>query len=90
MLPDAWGADLCVIGAPLTAGGGALAKEMIRVNHYGADATVEVVRASLAALGAALGGFGATVDIEAARQAATQAWGQAGTRRGGHGGMTGA
>ncbi|MFJ5306287.1 pyridoxal-phosphate-dependent aminotransferase family protein [Streptomyces sp. NPDC088350] len=39
---------------PLVAGGGALAKEMIRVNHYGVDATVEVVEACLAALGAAL------------------------------------
>ena len=26
-------------GLPLAAGGGALAKEMIRVNHYGPDAT---------------------------------------------------
>jgi len=40
---------------PLAAGGGALSKEMIRVNHYGADATPEVVRASLAALAGALG-----------------------------------
>ncbi|MEW1644756.1 aminotransferase class V-fold PLP-dependent enzyme [Streptomyces sp. NPDC091219] len=39
---------------PLAAGGGALAAEMIRVNHYGADATAEAVRKSLAALGAAL------------------------------------
>ncbi|MFJ4919067.1 pyridoxal-phosphate-dependent aminotransferase family protein [Streptomyces sp. NPDC088725] len=40
---------------PLVAGGGALAAEMIRVNHYGADANPDVVRASLAALGAAIG-----------------------------------
>ena len=40
---------------PLIAGGGALAKEMIRVNHYGPDATPAVVRSSLAALGEALG-----------------------------------
>ncbi|OIJ84806.1 pyridoxal-phosphate-dependent aminotransferase family protein [Streptomyces colonosanans] len=59
---------------PLAAGGGALAKEMIRVNHYGADATVEVVQASLAALGTALGASGAAVDVEAARQAAAAAW----------------
>ena len=39
---------------PLAAGGGALAKEMIRVNHYGADATAGAVQACLAALGAAL------------------------------------
>ncbi|MDT9696067.1 aminotransferase class V-fold PLP-dependent enzyme [Streptomyces sp. P17] len=39
---------------PLAAGGGALAKEMIRVNHYGADATAETVRRCLGALGAAL------------------------------------
>ncbi|MDG4861950.1 alanine--glyoxylate aminotransferase family protein, partial [Streptomyces sp. T-3] len=41
-------------GLPLAAGGGALAKEMVRVNHYGPHASPEVVRASLAALGAAL------------------------------------
>ncbi|CAL9405609.1 pyridoxal-phosphate-dependent aminotransferase family protein [Streptomyces sp. enrichment culture] len=39
---------------PIAAGGGALAKEMIRVNHYGADASLDVVRASLAALAAVL------------------------------------
>lgn len=61
---------------PLAAGGGALAKEMIRVNHYGADATPEVVGASLAALGAALRESGATVDLAAARQAASEAWPQ--------------
>ncbi|MEV5343378.1 aminotransferase class V-fold PLP-dependent enzyme [Streptomyces sp. NPDC052676] len=59
---------------PLAAGGGPLAKEMIRVNHYGPDATPEVVRASLAALGAALADQGATVDPEAARRAAEAAW----------------
>ncbi|MFE1439747.1 pyridoxal-phosphate-dependent aminotransferase family protein [Streptomyces sp. NPDC058739] len=40
-------------GVPLAAGGGALAAEMIRVNHYGADASVETARRSLAALDAA-------------------------------------
>ncbi|EST22357.1 pyridoxal-phosphate-dependent aminotransferase family protein [Streptomyces roseochromogenus] len=40
---------------PLAAGGGALAKEMIRVNHYGADASTETVRRCLAAIGEALG-----------------------------------
>ncbi|MFJ6081737.1 pyridoxal-phosphate-dependent aminotransferase family protein [Streptomyces sp. NPDC092369] len=49
---------------PLAAGGGALAEEMIRVNHYGADATPEAVRASLAALGAALRERGLDVNLD--------------------------
>ena len=63
---------------PLIAGGGALATEMIRVNHYGADATRDVVRSSLLALGAALdgmpGGSGTAVDLDAAARAAEEAW----------------
>jgi aspartate aminotransferase-like enzyme len=59
---------------PLAAGGGALAKEMIRVNHYGPDATVDAVRASLAALGAALAGLGLGVDPDGARRAVEDAW----------------
>ncbi len=59
---------------PLVAGGGALAQEMIRVNHYGPDATRGVVHASLAALGAALGEAGVAVDLEGARRAVTDAW----------------
>ncbi|MGP4087205.1 pyridoxal-phosphate-dependent aminotransferase family protein [Streptomyces sp. KR55] len=59
---------------PLAAGGGALAKEMIRVNHYGPDATPGAVQASLAALGAALSEKGLTVDLDAARRAAEAAW----------------
>ncbi|MFF1482565.1 pyridoxal-phosphate-dependent aminotransferase family protein [Streptomyces sp. NPDC058301] len=59
---------------PLIAGGGALAKEMIRVNHYGADATVGAVRSSLAALGAALGETGRRVDTEAALRAVSETW----------------
>ncbi|MEU5097484.1 aminotransferase class V-fold PLP-dependent enzyme [Streptomyces sp. NPDC020996] len=55
---------------PLAAGGGALAKEMIRVNHYGPDASVETVRRCLAALGAALAERGLTVNVEAADRAA--------------------
>ncbi|KRD10744.1 MULTISPECIES: aminotransferase class V-fold PLP-dependent enzyme [unclassified Streptomyces] len=54
---------------PLAAGGGALAGEMIRVNHYGADATLDAVRGSLAALGAALAERGLTVDPAAALRA---------------------
>ncbi|MFK4149011.1 pyridoxal-phosphate-dependent aminotransferase family protein [Streptomyces sp. NPDC004065] len=59
---------------PLAAGGGALAKEMIRVNHYGPDATREAVESSLAALGAALAERGARVDVPAARRAVETAW----------------
>ncbi|MFG2144818.1 pyridoxal-phosphate-dependent aminotransferase family protein [Streptomyces sp. NPDC048696] len=59
---------------PLIAGGGALAKEMIRVNHYGVDATRGAVQSSLAALGAALGEGGRPVDLEAARRAVSRAW----------------
>ncbi|MFD4597691.1 pyridoxal-phosphate-dependent aminotransferase family protein [Streptomyces sp. NPDC058464] len=61
-------------GLPLAAGGGTLAKEMVRVNHYGADATADAVRSSLAALGAGLTARGLTVDPEAARQAVESAW----------------
>ncbi|WP_246111761.1 pyridoxal-phosphate-dependent aminotransferase family protein [Streptomyces hawaiiensis] len=59
---------------PLAAGGGALAKEMIRVNHYGAEATPGAVRASLAALGAALSEAGLPVDVQGALRAAEEAW----------------
>ncbi|WP_217144739.1 aminotransferase class V-fold PLP-dependent enzyme [Streptomyces sp. AC627_RSS907] len=59
---------------PLAAGGGALAKEMIRVNHYGPDATPEAVRGCLAALGAALTEKGLKTDPEAARRAVTETW----------------
>ncbi|GAA2276952.1 aspartate aminotransferase [Streptomyces ruber] len=62
-------------GLPLAAGGGALAKDMIRVNHYGPAATVETVRSSLTALGAALAGRGPAVDPQAACRAAEDAWG---------------
>ncbi|MFJ9590979.1 pyridoxal-phosphate-dependent aminotransferase family protein [Streptomyces acidicola] len=60
---------------PLAAGGGDLAKEMIRVNHYGPDAAVGVVRSSLAALGSALRETGVSVDVEAALGAVAEAWG---------------
>ncbi|MEU2284411.1 aminotransferase class V-fold PLP-dependent enzyme [Streptomyces sp. NPDC013178] len=59
---------------PLAAGGGALAKEMIRVNHYGPDATPGTVRNSLTALGAALAEKGLGVDLTGALRAAETAW----------------
>ncbi|WP_405797827.1 pyridoxal-phosphate-dependent aminotransferase family protein [Streptomyces longwoodensis] len=60
---------------PLAAGGGALAREMIRVNHYGPDATPGAVRACLAALGTALAESGAEdVDVTAALRAAAEEW----------------
>ncbi|MFD5117530.1 pyridoxal-phosphate-dependent aminotransferase family protein [Streptomyces sp. NPDC058391] len=59
---------------PLIAGGGALATQMIRVNHYGADATQDAVLASLAALGEALGEGGAEVWQEAAARAVGEVW----------------
>jgi aspartate aminotransferase-like enzyme len=61
---------------PLAAGGGALAKEMIRVNHYGVDAAVGVVQGCLAALGAALAERGLTVDREGALRAVAASWPQ--------------
>jgi aspartate aminotransferase-like enzyme len=59
---------------PLATGGGALAKEMIRVNHYGPNATPGAVQGSLAALGSALAEQGLEVDLESARQAVEGAW----------------
>ncbi|WP_338695184.1 aminotransferase class V-fold PLP-dependent enzyme [Streptomyces sp. Q6] len=59
---------------PLVAGGGALAAEMIRVNHYGPQATRGVVQSSLAALGGALAEAGFEVDLEGARKAVAAAW----------------
>ncbi|MFF8828801.1 pyridoxal-phosphate-dependent aminotransferase family protein [Streptomyces sp. NPDC015131] len=60
---------------PLAAGGGALASEMIRVNHYGVDADRGAVESSLSALGAALGRLTGTAgDVPAALRAAAEAW----------------
>ncbi|GKQ38316.1 alanine--glyoxylate aminotransferase family protein [Streptomyces sp. A012304] len=59
---------------PLAAGGGALAKEMIRVNHYGPDATPGTVRTCLTALGTALAEKGLDVDLTGALRAAETAW----------------
>ncbi|SEF12156.1 alanine--glyoxylate aminotransferase family protein [Streptomyces sp. Ag109_O5-10] len=61
---------------PLAAGGGALAGEMIRVNHYGVDATAGTVRSSLAAIGAGLAERGLAVDPEGARRAVESTWRQ--------------
>ncbi|MFJ6661480.1 pyridoxal-phosphate-dependent aminotransferase family protein [Streptomyces sp. NPDC091377] len=58
---------------PLAAGGGPLAKEMIRVNHYGRDATPGVVRGCLTALGTALAETGLDVEVAAALGAAERA-----------------
>ncbi|MFH8787387.1 pyridoxal-phosphate-dependent aminotransferase family protein [Streptomyces roseoverticillatus] len=60
---------------PVQAAAGPLAKEMIRVNHYGLDADREVVLASLAALGEGLRALGVPVaDAAAALTAAGKAW----------------
>ncbi|WP_128436642.1 pyridoxal-phosphate-dependent aminotransferase family protein [Streptomyces cyaneus] len=59
---------------PLAAGGGALAKEMIRVNHYGVDAASGAVRGCVAALGAALAEKGLGVDVEGALRVVEEAW----------------
>ncbi|WP_371615267.1 alanine--glyoxylate aminotransferase family protein [Streptomyces sp. NBC_00454] len=55
--------------APLAAGGGALAQEMLRVNHYGTAASLETVRSCLRALAAAL-----SLDPAAGLAAAGAAW----------------
>lgn len=47
---------------------------MIRVNHYGPDATRGAVQGCLAALGAALAERGLKADLEAARRAVEGAW----------------
>ncbi|MEU1819437.1 aminotransferase class V-fold PLP-dependent enzyme [Streptomyces roseifaciens] len=60
---------------PVQAAAGPLAKEMIRVNHYGLDADREVVLASLAALGEGLRALGVAVADEAeVLEAAGKAW----------------
>ncbi|MER5553833.1 aminotransferase class V-fold PLP-dependent enzyme [Streptomyces sp. NPDC002793] len=59
---------------PLIAGGGALSREMIRVNHYGVDASRGAVLSSLTALGAALSDAGRATDITAAREAVAETW----------------
>ncbi|MFE6842758.1 pyridoxal-phosphate-dependent aminotransferase family protein [Streptomyces sp. NPDC057686] len=58
--------------APLAAGGGALAREMVRVNHYGRDASLQAVLTSLTALSCAL-----SADPSGAVAAAEAAWAEA-------------
>ncbi|MEV0409282.1 aminotransferase class V-fold PLP-dependent enzyme [Streptomyces sp. NPDC050448] len=58
--------------APLAAGGGALAREMVRVNHYGRDASLSAVLSSLTALATAL-----RADPAEALAAAEAAWAEA-------------
>ncbi|WP_246562189.1 pyridoxal-phosphate-dependent aminotransferase family protein [Streptomyces roseirectus] len=61
---------------PLAAGGGALAAEMIRVNHYGAHATLAVVLGCLSVLRDVLAERGVPVGSgESVREAAEAAWG---------------
>ncbi|WP_190141606.1 pyridoxal-phosphate-dependent aminotransferase family protein [Streptomyces glebosus] len=68
-------AAVAVDGAvPVQAAAGALAKEMIRVNHYGRAADRAVVTASLVALAGGLRALGVSVDAEGAAQAAGAAW----------------
>lgn len=59
---------------PLQAAAGALAKEMIRLNHYGRAADRDVVLAALSALAQGLRALGAAVDERAATEAAGAAW----------------
>ncbi|MFF9480483.1 pyridoxal-phosphate-dependent aminotransferase family protein [Streptomyces sp. NPDC014733] len=59
---------------PVQAAAGALATEMIRVNHYGRAADLSMVRSSLAALAAGLEAHGVTADAAAATEAAESAW----------------
>ncbi|MFI5760543.1 pyridoxal-phosphate-dependent aminotransferase family protein [Streptomyces sp. NPDC051563] len=55
--------------APLAAGGGALAREMVRVNHYGTAASPDTVASCLTALAGAL-----SADPAGALAAAASAW----------------
>lgn len=59
---------------PLAAGGGALAREMLRVNHYGPDASPATVVRCLTGLAAALRAAGLPADTDAATAAAETAW----------------
>ncbi len=61
-------------GVPLQAAAGALAAEMIRLNHYGRAADRGVVLAALSALAEALRTLGVETDAGAAAKAAGAAW----------------
>ncbi|MEU7177147.1 MULTISPECIES: pyridoxal-phosphate-dependent aminotransferase family protein [Streptomyces] len=74
----ALGADGSV---PVQAAAGALAKEMIRVNHYGRAADRDVVLASLAALATGLRAVGMDADGYAAATAADEAWSEVSAAR---------
>ncbi|GHH82728.1 aspartate aminotransferase [Kitasatospora indigofera] len=63
---------------PVQAGGGALAAGMLRVNHYGRNASPEVVQDCLTAFGEALLATGADADVPTATAAAAAAWRAAG------------
>ncbi|MBP2403980.1 pyridoxal-phosphate-dependent aminotransferase family protein [Streptomyces syringium] len=72
LVTKALAADAAV---PVQAAAGTLAKEMIRVNHYGLAADRAVVLASLTALGEGLRGLGVgTVAVDEALEAAGAAW----------------
>ncbi|WKX71873.1 alanine--glyoxylate aminotransferase family protein [Streptomyces sp. XD-27] len=71
---DLVAASVAADSLPLVAGGGALAKEMIRVNHYGPDASLETVVRTLSALAGALRAAGLRADGDAAVAAAEAAW----------------
>ena len=64
---------------PVQAGGGALARTMLRVNHYGRAAGLDTVRAALTGLGTALLAAGADADVDRATDAAEHAWAAAGS-----------
>lgn len=59
---------------PLQAAAGTLAKEMVRVNHYGRAAERAVVLASVAALAQGLRALGMNVDADAGVAGAGAAW----------------
>ncbi|MFF4650053.1 pyridoxal-phosphate-dependent aminotransferase family protein [Streptomyces sp. NPDC001380] len=64
----------CDPAVPVQGAGGALAREVLRVNHYGRAASRGTVLASLRALAAALDGLGLKADAGAAEAAAQAAW----------------
>lgn len=68
-------AALAFSDAGLTAGVGAIADRLIRLNHTGPRARFDVVLANITILGTALAGLGAKVDIDAAARAVSQTYG---------------